>query len=44
MATIRYIVREVDAALTFYTRHLGFTLEERMGPAFAIITKGDLTV
>jgi catechol 2,3-dioxygenase-like lactoylglutathione lyase family enzyme len=41
-ATIRYLVRDVDQAVEFYTRHLGFTLDQRMGPAFAIVTRGDL--
>jgi catechol 2,3-dioxygenase-like lactoylglutathione lyase family enzyme len=32
MATVsvRYIVQDVDAAIAFYTRHLGF--HEEMGP------------
>lgn len=42
MATIRYLVRDVDQAVDFYTSHLGFTLEQRMGPPFAIVTRGDL--
>jgi catechol 2,3-dioxygenase-like lactoylglutathione lyase family enzyme len=25
--SVRYIVDDIDAAITFYTRHLGFTLE-----------------
>jgi catechol 2,3-dioxygenase-like lactoylglutathione lyase family enzyme len=44
MATVRYLVQEVETTITFYTRHLGFTLEEQMGPAFAIVTKGDLAL
>ena len=44
MAEIRYIVDDVDAALSFYTRHLGFELVERQGPPFASIKRGDLTV
>lgn len=44
MATIRYLVRSVDAAVTFYTAHLGFELERRMGPPFAIVRRGDLRV
>lgn len=42
MATIRYIVDDVDQALDFYVGKLGFTLEQRLGPPFAMITKGDL--
>ncbi len=44
MATVRYIVRDVDAALPFYTTHLGFKMREKHGPAIAILEKGDLTL
>lgn len=44
MATVsvRYIVDDVDAAITFYCLHLGF--QERMHPAptFAMVTSGSL--
>ncbi len=44
MATVsvRYIVDDVDAAIEFYCRHLGF--EELMHPAatFAMLSRGDL--
>jgi catechol 2,3-dioxygenase-like lactoylglutathione lyase family enzyme len=44
MATVnvRYMVDDVDAALAFYTTHLGFTLLTRMAPAFADVARGDL--
>jgi catechol 2,3-dioxygenase-like lactoylglutathione lyase family enzyme len=42
MASIRYIIEDVDQAITFYTRHLGFTLEWNASPAFAQVTRGDL--
>ena len=42
MATIRYLVNDVDAALEFYTTWLGFELTERWGPSFASVSKGDL--
>src|SRR5690554_5456573 len=42
MATLRYLVNDVAAAIDFYTQHLGFTLVEHMGPPFAIVAKGDL--
>ena len=42
MATVRYLVHDVDTALAFYTEWLGFELTERWGPPFAIVTKGDL--
>ena len=44
MATVsvRYIVDDVDAAIEFYCRQLGFHEEMRPAPAFAMLTKGDL--
>ena len=44
MATVRYIVDDTDAAVSFYVQHLGFQLVTRMGPAFSMIAKEDLTV
>lgn len=41
MATIRYMVRDVDAAVPFYEL-LGFTLADRWGPPFAIVERRDL--
>lgn len=44
MATvqIRYIVDDVDAVIPFYTHHLGFTVEMRPAPPFAMLSRGDL--
>ena len=42
MASVRYIIEDVDQAITFYTRHLGFTLEWNASPAFARVARGDL--
>ena len=39
---VRYMVDDVDAAVAFYTTHLGFTLLSRAAPAFADVTRGDL--
>jgi len=39
---VRYIVDDVDAAVTFYTTHLGFRLISRTLPAFADVALGDL--
>jgi catechol 2,3-dioxygenase-like lactoylglutathione lyase family enzyme len=44
VAVIRYLVDDVDASVGFYTQQLGFTLEQRMGPAFAIVTRDDLSM
>ncbi|KUI35761.1 VOC family protein [Mycobacterium sp. GA-2829] len=39
---IRYIVDDVDVAVEFYTRHLGFDVRMRPGPGFAMIGRQDL--
>lgn len=44
MATIRYLVQDVNVSIEFYTKHLGFELVEQMGPAFAIVAKDDLNL
>ena len=44
MAKVRYLVKEVDRSIEFYTQHLGFKLEQHAGPAFASVSKGDLTL
>jgi len=44
MGVVRYLVDDVDAAVGFYTDHLGFTLDRRMGPAFAIVSRDDVTL
>jgi catechol 2,3-dioxygenase-like lactoylglutathione lyase family enzyme len=41
MATVRYLVKDVDASLPFYIA-LGFVEAERWGPPFAILARGDL--
>lgn len=43
MATVRYLVSDVDAVLPFY-QALGFELADRWGPPFAIVTRGDLSL
>ena len=44
MATVsvRYIVDDVDAAVEFYTKHLGFDLQMHPAPGFAMLSRGDL--
>ncbi len=41
-ATARYFVADLDAAIAFYTRQLGFAEELRAAPAFAMLYRGDL--
>src|SRR5437016_10716822 len=44
MATVnvRYIVDDVDAAIAWYTKHLGFIVLSSAAPAFADVTLGSL--
>jgi len=44
MATIRYLVHDVERSIVFYTQHLGFKLDQQMGPAFAKVSRDDLTL
>jgi catechol 2,3-dioxygenase-like lactoylglutathione lyase family enzyme len=39
---VRYIVDHVEAAVAFYTTHLGFSLLTSTFPAFADVRRGDL--
>ncbi len=41
-ASVRYLVTDVDAAVDFYTTHLGFTLNTDAAPAFADVVRGPL--
>jgi catechol 2,3-dioxygenase-like lactoylglutathione lyase family enzyme len=44
MATVsvRYIVTDVEAAIGFYTGHLGFSVQIHPNDSFAMLTRGDL--
>jgi len=42
MVNVRYMVDDVDTAIAFYTKHLGFEVRTSAAPAFADITRGDL--
>ncbi len=42
LVNVRYMIDDVDAAIEFYTKHLGFTLEQDASPAFASVTRGNL--
>ncbi len=39
---VRYMVDDVDAAIDFYTNHLGFELISSAAPAFADVRRGAL--
>ena len=41
-ASVRYLVDDVDAAVDFYTTHLGFELNFSAGSAFADVVRGPL--
>ena len=40
--SVRYIVADVDAAVAFYTKMLGFQLDMHPAPGFARVSRGDL--
>ncbi len=41
-ASVRYVVDDVQAAIDFYTTHLGFTVNTSFVPAFADVVRGPL--
>ena len=43
MATVRYLVEDVDAALPFY-QALGFSVTQRWGPPFVMLARDDLSL
>ncbi len=44
MPAIRYVVKDVDRAIAFYTQHLGFKVEHNQSPAFARVSANGLTL
>jgi catechol 2,3-dioxygenase-like lactoylglutathione lyase family enzyme len=44
MTVFRYIVKDVEASVAFYTQRLGFTLKQQFGPNMAILLRDDLTL
>ncbi|MDT5050224.1 MAG: hypothetical protein QOG75_6128, partial [Mycobacterium sp.] len=42
LVNVRYMVDDVDTAVDFYTKHLGFTLRMSAAPAFADVVRGKL--
>jgi len=42
LVSVRYMVDDVQAAVDFYTTHLGFRLRTSAAPAFADVVRGNL--
>lgn len=42
LVSVRYLVDDVDAAIDFYTKHLGFEVRLNAAPAFADAIRGNL--
>jgi catechol 2,3-dioxygenase-like lactoylglutathione lyase family enzyme len=42
LVNVRYMVDDIEAAIDFYTRHLGFSLRTSVAPAFADVVRGNL--
>jgi catechol 2,3-dioxygenase-like lactoylglutathione lyase family enzyme len=40
--SVRYIVDDVDEAITFYCEHLGFSEQMHPAPTFAMLARGEL--
>lgn len=40
--SVRYVVSDVDEAISFYTEALGFRVEMHPAPGFAAISRGEL--
>jgi len=40
--SVRYIVHDVDVAIAFYIRHLGFTVDMHPAPTFAMLSRDGL--
>jgi catechol 2,3-dioxygenase-like lactoylglutathione lyase family enzyme len=39
---VRYMVSELDPAITFYTKYLGFHVKQQAPPNFAMLSRGNL--
>jgi catechol 2,3-dioxygenase-like lactoylglutathione lyase family enzyme len=44
MTAVRYLVRDVDQSVAFYTKHFGFAVKQQFGPNMAIVTRDGLTL
>ena len=40
--SVRYVTDDVEAAVAFYVERLGFNVEMRPGPGFAVLSRGNL--
>jgi catechol 2,3-dioxygenase-like lactoylglutathione lyase family enzyme len=41
-ARVRYMVNDIDSAVAFYTKHLGFEVKQGGNPNFAMLSRGNL--
>lgn len=39
---VRYMINDLDPAVTFYTKHLGFQIKQQSRPNFALLSRGPL--
>jgi len=39
---VRYMVKDLDSAVTFYTKYLGFQVKQEAKPNFAMLSRGQL--
>lgn len=42
--SVRYIVNDVDEAIAFYTKHLGFSVDLHPAPGFARLSRDNLNL
>lgn len=42
VVTVRYMIDDVNAAVAFYSQHLGFTVDLNAAPNFASVSRGSL--
>jgi catechol 2,3-dioxygenase-like lactoylglutathione lyase family enzyme len=42
--SVRYMIDDVPAAVEFYTKHLGFTVDMNAAPAFAAVSRAGVRV
>jgi catechol 2,3-dioxygenase-like lactoylglutathione lyase family enzyme len=42
LVSVRYMVDDVEASVTYYTEHFGFEVRTNFAPAFADVVRGNL--